>query len=259
MPKRVAKALTPEERELIGTMKATIAQLESIDTAGSAEDPALQAIEGLAQAQPNQVATPTPSPAPAPATDTQDDNPTEPAPPRPKKAVPFIGKGVGTTPDEGIVANDDAEDKVEETTDVDADNIREVQRALERIAKRRGVTVGKAAGDETTQAILVALQGIVGELAVQKDAMGGLLEALGVADQIIAAGAPPVAQPVQKDRRPVGATDTQAVAKAIVDALREVANSQPKEPELPGDRLGEVRKDLSAVLGPFFRSSGLYG
>lgn len=86
---------------------------------------------------------------------------------------------------EGPTADDTAEARIDETTDVNEKNINEVAKSIARMLAGKSApkkTVAKSAVDKE---VLTVLKAIAGELAVQKEFNVNILKGLGIADSIL--------------------------------------------------------------------------
>ena len=214
----------------------------------------MKAIEGMAQALPNEEVDAQPLPNLA----EEDPEETEKAPVIGKKPPVAMamksnrGQGDAAAEDGTTVANDDVEDRLEEgPSDPDDENISEVKRALSTLAKsilgRRGVR--KAQTEDVNLVVVKALQQMAERQDQMQMAMEGLFKNLGIADQIVSAAAPTVTKSEAARSRPVGNVDTDAVAQMVLKSLVEAAN----RPAVGADVGREgVRKDLSSAMTALF-------
>ncbi len=260
----IVKDLNPEEKAMFDNIKSIIAQMEGAEAAEGEEDQSMKAIEGMAQALPNEEETA--EPLPNMMQDTEDGQPETPLPKKPPVAMaskrPFAmksnrGQGEATAEDGTTVGNDDVEERIEEgPSDQDDDNINEVKRALSTLAKsilgRRGVQ--KSGSEDASTIVVKALQQISDRQDQMQMAMEGLFKNLGIADQIVAAAAPTVTKSAEGRSRPVGNLDTDAVAQMVLKSLVEAAG---KNRGVVGADVGreDVRKDLSSVMTSLFHGT----
>ena len=86
---------------------------------------------------------------------------------------------------EGPTGDSSAEERIDETTDVNEKNINEVAKSIARMLAGKSApkkTVAKSAVDKE---VLTVLKAIAGELAVQKEFNVNILKGLGIADSIL--------------------------------------------------------------------------
>lgn len=179
---KVQKSLTPEEKSIIANVKSLLEQLEQAEGDGGLgnEDTEGTSVEMAAMTDG------------LPAGDEEQEELEE------KKV------------EKSETASDDADERLDELP-VDDEEALKVLKALLNIGNRSSVRKSAISGDEIQIRTLKVLKSIQKRLDEQEEAISGILEGIGVADQIVA---------VRKSARPVNPKQSSAE-----DVLRLIANA----------------------------------
>lgn len=148
---------------------------------------------------------------------------------------------------EGPTGDSSAEERIDETTDVNEKNINEVAKSIARMLAGKPApkkTVAKSAVDKE---VLTVLKAITDELKVQKEFSVNILKGLGIADSIL--------KSEEKPKRPAMDVSASEVAKSI-EFIRQAIGA-PKEENTVSSVGGAdhtIAKSLTADNGALLSS-----
>lgn len=242
MKMKVKKALTPEEKTLIANVKSMLSELEAME-GGQMTDEAdgamsdINSMAGTASASQGEPGMGTPP----------DAGESEPAPSRPEDIEENEVMRSEQGDSEGATASDDAEDRLkDDLPEDDKSNIKSVSKTLARLAKAAGYSLVKKSDPNIDLAIAVTK--LAENQIVMKSAMERLLTDLGVANAITERET--VEKANQSQRRPVGATD----ADAIMGVFKQLLTQQSGQPAVHSapEAQAEVRKNLGIAMQSLF-------
>lgn len=120
---------------------------------------------------------------------------------------------------EGPTGDSSAEERIDETTDVNEKNINEVAKSIARMLAGKSAPQKKVAKSAVDKEVLTVLKAITDELKVQKEFNVNILKGLGIADSIL--------KSEEKPKKPAMDVSASEVAKSI-EFIRQAIGA-PKE------------------------------
>ena len=252
MPNKVNKMLSPEEQTLLANLKTILQELESLQQGGYQETEApaemsmsnkdlLSAIKKLTES--NNLG------------DSTEEMGEE------KKET----KSLLTKEDNGPTANDNADERIDNQTDINDENMSEVGKTLIQLLQKKSKTVAKSNNiDLITNAVKKAIMPIVSKIQEIEKFNENMLDSLRFSEKIEKSlkDNQNNNQQVQKgfvnsNNAPVQTLDATAVVNQLVEVIKSQAVQNNQQSQFKNDWNGmqEARKDLKNALPFIFQNS----
>lgn len=250
-PNQVQKMLSPEETSLLQDVMAGLNALLMSNNAGPREE----AVEGAGAVEMEDNSAPKPPPVETPG----------------EEDVDKMGEDdeVDKSSD-GPNANDKAEDRTEDGTEITEDNLASVAKAILQMSKKNTVKKAKSTTDATQVAAIVlkALTPVINKIGTVEKDMNNMLEAMGFAEAMdtVEKSANPLTvnkAVVNGNPAPVTNPDSMDLIKMIgASVAQELMKEESKQSVVGGPKYStestEARKELgSAFINALIAKKGV--
>jgi hypothetical protein len=251
---QVAKGYTPEEQKLYAEM---IAMLEQMGQMGMADQKDQEEQQTALPPKPEEEQKPVEADAKPTEAENEEEQPMadEKKPVQPEEGKEDekkedVKKDTSSETDKGVNALASAEEHIEDLPEEDKKELAEV--AKKWLAAKRAAKAAPAASVDSE--VLKEFKTISAKVEQQGNVLADLLEAM----KVVKAVTPDKATaPESSLKRPVGNSDTDAIANAVAKAL--LALDKEGKSSNPGDNQVEVRKNLRGVMSSLFDNGNYNG